>query len=257
VIFFVFKHSLHSGFSFYDNGLSGNCIVFIHGLGANAQHADFLIRAFPTHRIILVELPGHGKAPAPKEPIDIALMAKELGLALQAKGIDKPILCGHSLGAQICLLMEIMIPGLAKKLLLLSPAGLEAFSEMEIQMILSGIQMTSLLQPIMAPRMQSEFIKENWQVLDSDTTHSYISSMLHRPVNELLHMIQCEAEVYFGENDLMIPNRLFRLESAVYFATRVLKDLPNFEVVSLPMTGHWPMMENPGVLIQALQKHNP
>ena len=127
----MFKHSLHHGFSFFDNGLSGNPIVFIPGLAADAHYADFLIKAFPKKRIVVVELPGHGQAPETSKTIDIALIAQELILALEHIGVEKPILCGHSLGGQICLLSEIVQPGFAKKLILISPAGLEYFSATE------------------------------------------------------------------------------------------------------------------------------
>ena len=84
----------------------------------------------------------------------------------------------------------------------------------------------------------------------------YVSSMLHRPVNDLLNQVTCDVQVYFGDNDMMIPNRLFRMENAVTYAERVLKKFPNFAVYKLSGAGHWPMLENINGLVKMLHEKN-
>ncbi|MBL7811468.1 MAG: alpha/beta hydrolase [Bacteroidetes bacterium] len=252
----MFTSYTHSGFSFYDNQLPGQAIVFVHGLGANAMFADFLLRAFPKRRLLLCELPGHGQAPEPSLPVDISVLALQLARVLEEKGIFKPIMCGHSLGGQICLLAEVVRPGLADRLWLISPAGLESFSPSEIQMISSGWQMSGLFHPYVAPKYQSTLLNEPMRLPTPTVLKQYVESMMTRPVIDLLQHIHCDAQVYFGELDLLIPNRLFRPEASIPFARRTLKNWPHFHVFGIPGAGHWPMLENAKALVQNLQDHN-
>lgn len=157
----------------------------------------------------------------------------------------------------MCLLAEIMQPGFAHKLLLISPAGLESFSTTEIHIIETSLNLASMIQGIRAPKHTSSFLKEHAHIPKSKTMHAYVSSMLRRPVNELLHMVKCKVQIYFGDHDVLIPNRLFRMESAVAYAKRTVAELPNFTVYKLPDAGHWPMLENPKGLIKLMQDHNP
>ncbi len=79
----------------------GAPIVLLHGLGSRPAHwlptARLLARR---HRVVLVELPGHGESPMP-EPFSLERAAQALDLAL-ARAVPGPaVLVGHSLGGLV------------------------------------------------------------------------------------------------------------------------------------------------------------
>jgi len=76
-------------------------------------------------RVHSLDLPGHG------ESLDAEMgkggpeaLASAVGEALDANGLDRVHLLGHSLGGSIAMLMALAMPGRVRSLSLLAPAGL-------------------------------------------------------------------------------------------------------------------------------------
>ena len=83
---------------------SGPAVVFIHG--AQNDHAVWTAqaRAFAAqgHRVLAVDLPGHGRSAGPALPTVEALAAWLLAV-LDAAGIERAVLAGHSMGSLVAL----------------------------------------------------------------------------------------------------------------------------------------------------------
>ncbi|WP_256007221.1 alpha/beta fold hydrolase [Pedobacter deserti] len=76
-------------------------LVFIHGINSSRQqwqHQQQYFRRY--YRLILIDLPGHGRSP---EPVDLSIksLAIDLSHILTTMGIRQAILHGHSLGGMI------------------------------------------------------------------------------------------------------------------------------------------------------------
>jgi pimeloyl-ACP methyl ester carboxylesterase len=83
-------------------------LVFIHGSGGN--HADWILQYTPlknAFNIVAIDLPGHGQSEGPGER-DVPAYVAWVKKILEALGIAKPVLIGHSLGAAICLTFAIL-----------------------------------------------------------------------------------------------------------------------------------------------------
>lgn len=78
-------------------------LVLIHGLNGSREQW-FYQRAMlrESYRLILLDLPGHGKSPLPASMV-VKDLAKDLAAVLTSLSLEKPILYGHSLGAMIIL----------------------------------------------------------------------------------------------------------------------------------------------------------
>lgn len=249
----MFTQSRFKDFAVYDNQLKGQPIVFLHGLGANGTYGEFLVSAFPDKRIVLIDLPAHGASRFTGSDVDIYTIALDLPGLLEHYDIRQPIICGHSLGGQIALLYDIINPSTITSLILISPAGLEEFNSFQKQAILSSLHFGTFLQQWFVPKIRTH-IKISEEHFPSGAIGSaYIKSMMERPVKDLLDRISCRAVVVFGENDMLIPNRLFNMDSAISYARKVLDGYPDFKVVPLANAGHWPMAENPDGLVKLLK----
>jgi pimeloyl-ACP methyl ester carboxylesterase len=89
----------------------GPPVVFLHGFGASSftwrYHATALRE---THRVILVDLKGFGRAPKPRDtaygPLDHAEIVADLIVTRDLRGVT---LVGHSLGGGVALLATLLL----------------------------------------------------------------------------------------------------------------------------------------------------
>lgn len=78
-------------------------LVLIHGIGSDRTEWDAVsARLSGRHRIVAVDLPGHG-ASEPDESVRVQAVAARLDRALEERGIRRAVLVGHSYGALVAL----------------------------------------------------------------------------------------------------------------------------------------------------------
>jgi len=100
----------------------GPAIVMIHGLGGQMRNFSYALtdRLVADHRIILIDRPGSGysaAAPSASIPAQAALIAD----LIDALGLDRPLVVGHSLGGAIALALALDHPEKVSGLALISP----------------------------------------------------------------------------------------------------------------------------------------
>jgi pimeloyl-ACP methyl ester carboxylesterase len=77
----------------------GPAVVLIPGIFASHRaQRDLARRLAPTHRVIAFDLRGRGRSPR-DGPFGLARHAADVWRAIDELGLQRPILCGHSLGA--------------------------------------------------------------------------------------------------------------------------------------------------------------
>ena len=96
----------------------GPTIVLLHGVGGSVQQwlpaARWLAR---DHRVVLVELPGHGLSPMP-EPLTLDRAADALDAALAAESKDPVVLVGHAVGGLVAAAEALRHPERVRALVL-------------------------------------------------------------------------------------------------------------------------------------------
>lgn len=104
--------SIAAGVAFWDHapeGASGAPLLLVHGAGGTHLHWPESIRTLPGRRVLPVDLPGHGQAPPPGEQ-DVAAYAGALLGLLDALGIPRVVVAGHSMGGAIALTLALAAP---------------------------------------------------------------------------------------------------------------------------------------------------
>jgi pimeloyl-ACP methyl ester carboxylesterase len=101
---------------------SGPPVLLVHGLGGFKEswgRVPDLIAA-TGHRSVAIDLPGWGESPGSRrEPHTADWYARRL-LPLVGE-LDRPLVVGHSLGAQVATMMALRVPGSLSGLVLVSP----------------------------------------------------------------------------------------------------------------------------------------
>lgn len=109
---------------FFDEG-QGHPIVFVHGMGGNATHFEYLARQLVRrYRVIGLDLVGFGSSAKPDRRYTVELLRDHLLSFLDRRGLDRVTLVGHSMGGAICMAATLAQPQRVSSLALLCAAGL-------------------------------------------------------------------------------------------------------------------------------------
>jgi pimeloyl-ACP methyl ester carboxylesterase len=89
---------------------SGAPVVLLHGLtGSTAYLRPVAERLAVTHRVIAIDLPGHGGTGLPADPT-IEASAHLMAEACAQVGVERPVVVGHSFGAPIAVVWAAQRP---------------------------------------------------------------------------------------------------------------------------------------------------
>lgn len=233
-------------------------ILFLHGAGMDHTVWTAQSRAFawggpaPAGRatVLAADLPGHGRSEG--APLtSIAAMADWVVRLLDAAGLRRAALVGHSMGALVALAVAAASPARVGRLALLGVAarmpvhpGLlaaaQADSPAAIEMILSwAYTRTAGLRLAAAGRRLLERAAPGVLAADLAACDAYAEA------EAAAAHVACPTLLILGAEDRMTPPA----------GGRVLAEkLPAAECVTLPATGHMMMAERPDAVTAALRR---
>lgn len=97
-------------------------IVLAHGFSDDgACWAATADRLAETYEVISVDARGHGRSDAPEQGYGPEVQADDLAGVIEALGLHRPIVLGHSMGASTALLLAGRYPGVPRAILLEDP----------------------------------------------------------------------------------------------------------------------------------------
>lgn len=266
--------------NYIDKGV-GQPILMIHGLGGNASHWKSIIENLSTsNRCIAIDLPGYGGSDIiqnlePKKALQTyANIAVQLLTFLK---LNKVTLMGHSMGGQVALILALQEPTLINQLILISPAGLETFTESE-SAFLSKYTTPSFYESqdsitiernykanfYRSNQEMNRLIQERINLKKCVGFSNYCSQitlgvqgMLSSPVKSRLPFIQQKTLIVFGENDSLIPNKLLHPALTVSDIANIGKLIPNVAIAMIPEAGHLLPLDQPAALTKMIKKFIP
>src|SRR5262249_56438286 len=101
---------------------AGPALVLLHGFTGSVATWE-PARAFlaARHRVVAIDLPGHGRSPAPLESGGLPRVAEQLVETLDGLGIEHASWLGYSLGGRAALHLPVAHPQRLDRLPLASP----------------------------------------------------------------------------------------------------------------------------------------
>lgn len=235
-------------------GEDGYPIVLIHGLGLDRTiWKEMASRYLWNYKVLLPDIRGHGESDAPPGTYAMALLADDLALLLDSLGIEKAVVCGHSMGGYITLAFAAGYPErLAGMGLVTSRAGADSEQKrMGRYQMCEEVQKRGAvaLAENLAPRLTSDavIVQKAYELIARTPTQGMIGTLkglAERPDRrDLLPTITVPAIVAAGEADQIV-----NLDDARAMASA----FPNGQFLSIPGAGHMPMLEKPEQLGQGL-----
>ena len=227
-----------------DGGPHGSLpVVFLHSSAGNTHHFDAqLAHLRRTRRALALDLRGHGRSPRATS-FQVEEAAADVAATLEARGIDRYILVGHSWGGAVATAITGRSPEHVAGLLLLDPAS-------------DGRQM---------PKPMADGLMEALRTNYDDVVRNHWTSMLENARPEVRERVLREVEAVPREVvvgtlaslltfDPVTP--LSRYRGPVRSVITPLNEGPDayhrlvegMSVVRVEGTGHWLQLDKPAEL---------
>jgi pimeloyl-ACP methyl ester carboxylesterase len=138
--------------AFEDAGRGEPALVLIHGAFGNRRHFEPLVaRLAERHRVIALDLRGHGQSGVPGEGYRMEDFALDVLAVCRESSMDRAVLCGHSiLGAATALIAAALDPDLVAGIALLDASILrsEAVRRQTIETFLPALDGPNWLEAL-------------------------------------------------------------------------------------------------------------
>jgi len=106
---------------YYETHGDGRPLILLHGgLGSGEMFGPILPALAANHRVIAVDLQGHGRTADIDRPLDIRLMADDIAALIEHLGLGKPDVMGYSLGGGVAFHTAVRHPELVRRLVSVS-----------------------------------------------------------------------------------------------------------------------------------------
>ena len=112
-----------------DWGGRGQPIVLLHGLASSCHIWDLVASILGDgFSVVTLDQRGHGESEKPDHGYDFATMIADLHRFIQAQGLERPLLAGHSWGGDVVLEYAVAHPEVARGLCLVEGGTIEISS---------------------------------------------------------------------------------------------------------------------------------
>ena len=254
--------------AYVDEGKGKETILMIHGLGSYLPAWKKNISELSKYyRVIAVDLPGYGKSSKLPHSGLMSFYAGVIAEFIQKLDLGPVNLAGHSMGGQISMVLALEKPELVKRLILVDPAGFEAFTAGQRNwfkdvMTPNLVRLTTVdaIETNLASnfyRMPDDarfMIEDRIAMRDASDFEAYclavarsVHGMVEEPVLEKLTRIKMPTLIFFGENDMLIPNRYLNPGFTSKIANTGAGLIKGSKLVMVPKCGHFMMFEKPDV----------
>ena len=232
-------------------------VVFIHGAANDHSVWALQSRYFAYHgfNVLAVDLPGHGKSTGPALP-GIQSMAAWAVSVLDAVGVEKAVLVGHSMGSLIALEAAASAPRRVEKLVLVATAFPMKVSDALLNTARTrdhaALEMINVWSHSADGQTGGNRVPGQWIMgssmrllertagplyTDFDACNQYANGA------DSAAKVACPVLVISGSRDLMTPPRS---------AKPLTEKLANVKAVTIEGSGHDLMAEQPDAVLDAL-----
>ena len=218
----------------------------LHGLADTLEVWDRIAPELETRgRVCRIDQRGHGESDAPPGPYARGDLARDVVAVLDAQGIERTVLVGHSMGGVVAMAAALEYPERIAGLVLIGSTSRcsEKVTRWYDRIARAGETdgAAGIVRSIYGEK-SSRSIRGDAQGISHATR--MLKSLYEDPLTPKLGDVACPALVMVGDQDMMGP----RASEVIHAA------LPErrAELVTLPERGHWLHVEAAGEVVAAL-----
>lgn len=262
--------------AYIDQGSGDQVLLLIHGLAGNAGFWRYNIPELAQHyRVIAVDLPGYGRSEKRTDyPYDMTFYAETLHRLIDELGVRQVVPVGHSMGGQIAMMLALRHPEQVSRLVLLAPAGVEAFQQGEgawLGNVLTIKGMRENSEEAIRRNLSSNFynwddewewlVEERARMAKADEMDQFgnavlrsVKGMLDEPTTALLPQVRQPAVIIYGKYDGLIPNPYLHPGHTRPVFEKGAAAMPDARLVEIDDAGHLLIIEKPGEVNRAIMQ---
>ncbi len=215
----------------YETAGEGEPVVMVHGLSGSTRWWSRNVQAIAErHRIYLVDLPGFGITHSLRRRFVLAETATWLSEWMEAVGLRRAHLVGHSMGGYLSVRLAASRPELVRRLVLVAPAGVPTERSMLghlVPLLLAARYATPAFMPVLVRDALRTGPITLWRAA---------RGLLAEDVRGDLRNIEAPTLLVWGENDPLIPPAVGDL---------LREEIPDSHLLLLQRAGHVPMFDQP------------
>ncbi len=188
-------------------GGEGRPVVLLHGLASTCRIWDLVAPLLAKDfSVIAVDQRGHGDSGKPDHGYDFASVGQDVDALLEGRGIERPVLVGHSWGADVALELAVARPELLQGIVFVDGGTIDASARYDtlddalvqmappdftgvtparfLERVMSGGQWASLIAEHGKPAQ--DVIMANFETLEDGTLRAKLSRDNHLRIIEAL-----------------------------------------------------------------------
>jgi pimeloyl-ACP methyl ester carboxylesterase len=241
-----------------DGSRGAPALLLIHGLAGSTAWWDRVVPVLARNfQVIRVDLRGHGRSPSPRHGFDTATNARSIAVALDALGISRFFVVGHSTGGYVATALveqrpeavialtlidtgpspaTIIPQGLLSRLALLPVPGRFLWRLQSEATIRKLLRAGAFFRDVDIPREIIESIQGMTHRAFAGTARGSMEFIRLRSVPDRLAALGMPVQVIFGVEDARYRSTM---------ATDEYRAIPDARVELLDGVGHTPMLEDP------------
>lgn len=256
------RHHIHVG------GHGQAAIVFLHGFGADQKVWRFAAPAFEaTHRVVLFDHLGCGQSDMADHGTGhdrLEAYADDVVAVVEALGLQRVVLVGHSVGGIIAMLASVARPALFSRLVLVSssprflddpPAYRGGFAPADLQALFDLMQRdhfgwARMLAPMVVgedgPQALAREFEAALRTLDPRSAMRFARLAFYGDHRGLLPQVRTPALVLHCQRDRIVPREV---------AHYLHQGLAGSRLLELDADGHCPQLSHPALTVEAIRSH--
>lgn len=260
--------------AYIDAGSGEKTLVLVHGLASNAGFWREMIPLLaPHYRVIAVDLPGYGKSGKGNLPYGMRYYADAVNALIAELKLTNVTYIGHSMGGQIGITLSLNHPESIESLVLLAPAGVEAFSRGSgdwLRSVITHDGVVKTTEEQIRRNLSGNFYRWNprheWMVEErvrlakakdvyefAHAVDKSVDAMLDEPTSDLLEDIRHRTLIVHGRYDGLIPNPYLNPGRTADVMRIAEEKIPNSTRVEIDKAGHMLILEKPAEVAQAIR----
>jgi pimeloyl-ACP methyl ester carboxylesterase len=227
---------------YYESKGNGSPLVLVHGSMGSHRSWDLQRQLSKAHRVILVDLPGHGQSDSLDEPITVKLLADYMAASIKGLGVGPAVLVGHSLGGAICIQLALDSPALVRALVLVGTGaklgvlpvileGLKTDFKASVDLAIGSMAFASGANAEIIERSKSETLKCRPEVAYADFV-----ACNNFDVRERVSSMKAPTLIIVGADDRLTP---------VKWSQFLNDKIPGSSLHVIANAGHMVMLEQP------------
>jgi len=219
-------------------------LVFVHGGLANKEFWAGELRAFAAqHRVIALDLPGHGESGADRKKWGVPQFGEDVRAVVEAENAQRVILFGNSLGGPVAIEAALLLGARA-----LGVVGVDTFQSLTYSISAEEAQkrasaFRSDYAASLRQMVRQLFHTDADPVVLADAERRMAGTSPEAAYSIFLSLIGYDTSE--AARRLDVPLRAINGDLHPTDVEGVRKVKPDFEVVLMKHMGHYPMLERP------------